>query len=74
MQSFHTWLRATRGLPSCDGRINVAVPNRFVAEWLEEHYLTLIKETIKEVTQKDLPLSFYVSKDSRDYHPQISID
>ena len=73
-QSFYTWLRATRGLPSSDGRINVAVPNRFVADWLEEHYLSLIKETIREVAQKDLPLTFYVSKDSGDYHPQISID
>jgi len=73
-QSFYTWLRATRGLPSSDGRVNVAVPNRFVADWLEEHYLSLIKETIREVAQRDLPLTFYVSKDSRDYHPQISID
>ena len=73
-QSFYTWLRATRGLPSSDGRINVAVPNRFVADWLEEHYLSLIKDTIREVAQKDLPLTFYVSKDSREYHPQMSID
>jgi chromosomal replication initiator protein len=72
--SFYTWLRATRGLPSSDGKINVAVPNRFVADWLEEHYLTLIKETIKEVTQKDLLLTFCISKDSRDYHPQMSIN
>jgi chromosomal replication initiator protein len=73
-QSYYTWLRATRGLPSSDGTIKVAVPNRFVADWLEEHYLSLIKDTIREVSQKDLPLSFYVSKDSSDYHPQISID
>jgi len=73
-QSFYTWLKATKGLPSSDGRIRVAVPNRFVGDWLEEHYITLIKETIKEVTQQDLPLTFYVSKDSRNYHPQISIN
>jgi chromosomal replication initiator protein len=73
-QSFYTWLKASKGLPSSDGRINVAVPNRFVADWLEEHYLSLIKETIREITQKDLSLSFYVSKDSREYHPQMSID
>ncbi len=73
-QSFYTWLRATRGLPSSDETVRVAVPNRFVADWLEEHYLSLIKETIREVTQRDLPLIFCISKDSRDYHPQISID
>jgi chromosomal replication initiator protein len=73
-QSFYTWLKATKGLPSSDERIKVAVPNRFVADWLEEHYIALIKETIKEVTKQDLPLTFYVSKDSRNYHPQISIN
>ena len=34
-QSFYTWLRPTKGLPSNDNTIRVAVPNRFVAEWLE---------------------------------------
>lgn len=73
-QSFYTWLRATKGLPSSDGSVRVAVPNRFVADWLEEHYLSMIKETIRDITQMDPPLAFYVSRDAGDYHPQISID
>jgi chromosomal replication initiator protein len=73
-QSFCTWLKATRGLPSPEGAIRVAVPNRFVADWLEEHYLELIKETIREVSQRDLDLAFQVSKDSANYHPQIAMD
>ena len=72
-QSFCTWLKATRGLPSPEGTLRVAVPNRFVADWLEEHYLDLIKETIREVTQKDFALAFHVSKDSKGYHPQMSM-
>jgi chromosomal replication initiator protein len=73
-QSFCTWLKATRGLPSPEGAIRVAVPNRFVADWLEEHYLEMIKETVREVSQMDLDLAFHVSKDSVDYHPQIAMD
>jgi chromosomal replication initiator protein len=73
-QSFCTWLKATRGLPSPEGAIRVAVPNRFVADWLEEHYLGMIKEAIRDVSQRDLDLAFQVSKDSMDYHPQMSID
>lgn len=73
-QSFCTWLKATRGLPSPEGTIRVAVPNKFVADWLEEHYLNLIRETIREVTQRDFTLAFHVSKDSKDYHPQMSMD
>jgi chromosomal replication initiator protein len=73
-QSFCTWLKATRGLPSPEGTIRVAVPNKFVADWLKEHYLDLIQETIREVTQKEVALAFHVSKDSKDYHPQMSIN
>jgi chromosomal replication initiator protein len=73
-QSFCTWLKATRGLPSPEGAIRIAVPNRFVADWLEEHYLELIKETVREVSQRDLDLAFHVSKDSANYHPQIVMD
>ncbi len=72
-QSFCTWLKATKGLPSPDGTIRVAVPNKFVADWLGEHYLDLIKETIREVTRQDFALAFHVSKDSKDYHPQMSM-
>ncbi|KPK99411.1 MAG: hypothetical protein AMJ91_07930 [candidate division Zixibacteria bacterium SM23_73_3] len=73
-QSFCTWLKATRGLPSPEGTIRVAVPNKFVADWLVEHYLDLIKESIREVAQKDFALAFHVSKDSKEYHPQMSMN
>ncbi|MGB2990841.1 MAG: chromosomal replication initiator protein DnaA [Candidatus Zixiibacteriota bacterium] len=72
-QSFCTWLKPTRGLPSPEGSIRVAVPNRFVSDWLQEHYLGVIQESIREVTQKDFALAFHVSKDSVDYHPQMSM-
>ena len=72
-QSFCTWLKPTRGLPSPEGSIRVAVPNRFVADWLQEHYLGVIQESIREVTQKDFALAFHVSKDAADYHPQMSM-
>jgi chromosomal replication initiator protein len=73
-QSFCTWLKATRGLPSPEGSIRVAVPNKFVADWLEEHYLILINACIKEVTGKALTLTFHISRDSRNYHPQMSMN
>jgi chromosomal replication initiator protein len=73
-QSYCTWLKTTRGLPSPDGTLRIAVPNRFVADWLQEHYLDMIKETIRDLTQRDFALAFHVSKDSRDYHPQMNMD
>lgn len=73
-QSFCTWLKTTRGLPSPEGTLRVAVPNRFVADWLQEHYMDIIKESIREVAQKDFALAFQVSKDSIEYHPQMAMN
>jgi len=60
-QSFNTWLRPTRGIPSEEKELKVAVPNKFVGEWIEEHYLSLIQEAMEKVVQEKLPLSFLVS-------------
>ncbi len=60
-QSFHTWLRPTKGIPCEEDVLKVAVPNKFVAEWLEEHYLDPIQKTILKIAQQNLPLSFLIS-------------
>lgn len=60
-QSFNTWLRPTRGIPSEEKVLKVAVPNKFVGEWIEEHYLSLIQEAMEKVVQEKLPLSFLIS-------------
>lgn len=67
-------VKSHRGLPSPEGSIQVAVPNKFVADWLEEHYLDIIKESIKDVTQRNLALVFHLSKDAQNYHPQMSMN
>lgn len=73
-QSFYTWLRPTKGLPSNDNTLKVAVPNRFVAEWLEEHYLSLIQEALKNVVPEDLKLSFYVRGELNGNQTEINFD
>ncbi len=60
-QSFNTWLRPTRGIPSEEKVLKVVVPNKFVGEWIEEHYLELIQEAMDRVVQEKLPLSFLIS-------------
>lgn len=69
-QSFYTWLRPTKGLSSSgpNSELRIAVPNRFVAEWLEEHYLDLIKEAIKISAQADLAPIFCVQNSADKYY------
>lgn len=73
-QSFYTWLRPTKGLPSNDNTVKVAVPNKFVAEWLEEHYLALIQEALQKVTPDDLKLSFCVRGELNGHQTEITFD
>ena len=65
-QSFYTWLRPTK-LTSQNGTLHLSVPNRFVAEWLEEHYRPLIAEAIRETTGEAVPFNFKVSNDKGDF-------
>ncbi|MCJ7508668.1 MAG: chromosomal replication initiator protein DnaA [candidate division Zixibacteria bacterium] len=69
-QSFFTWLRPTKGLDFSDDELRIEVPNRFVAEWIEEHYPSLIREAIKSVTQKELnPIFCIRTRVEREYEP-----
>jgi len=73
-QSFLTWLKPTKGLPSNDTTLKVAVPNKFVAEWLEEHYSHLIQEAIQKTTNEKLNLSFCIRNELGGNQTEISFD
>ena len=62
-ESFYTWFRPTRGVPADSNTLKVAVPNGFVAEWLEEHYLQLIKEVTRETVGSELEITFSLFKE-----------
>lgn len=65
-QSFFTWLRPTK-LFSQNGGFYISVPNRFVADWLEEHYRTLIAEGLREAAKVEITFSFKVSSEKADF-------
>ncbi len=62
-ESFYTWFRPTKGVPAEENILKVAVPNGFVAEWLEEHYLKLIQQVAQERQGSDLEINFCLFKD-----------
>jgi chromosomal replication initiator protein len=60
-RSFNTWLKPTRLLAIEGKRLLLAVPNKFVADWLEQHYLPVINEAVESITGEELALSFAAS-------------
>lgn len=47
-QSFRTWFEPIRPVALRENSLTIQVPNRFFYEWLEEHYVGVLKQTIRE--------------------------
>lgn len=48
MQSFKTWFEPIKPIHLEGDVLTIQVPNKFFYEWLEEHYVGLLKATIKK--------------------------
>lgn len=60
-QSFNTWLKPTRGEPTGNGEFKIAVPNQFVADWIEEHFSGLVHEAFREVLGKNQEILYVIT-------------
>jgi chromosomal replication initiator protein len=69
-QSFKTWFEPMVPLHLRGGKLTVQVPSQFFYDWLEEHYYTVISQTIETVLGKEAHLEYSVRTDE----PQIDLD
>jgi chromosomal replication initiator protein len=58
--SFNTWLKTINPLMIAEDRIILAAPNEFTKGILEGRYLNLIKNAIKQVTNKEYNIQFTI--------------
>lgn len=47
-QSFRTWFEPIKPVQLVDDALTIQVPNKFFYEWLEEHYVKLLRTTIRQ--------------------------
>ena len=59
-QRFGLWFKNTRFLSFEDGLLKIGVPNRFVQEWLEEHFSKDLSNLAREKFGEDLSLKFVI--------------
>jgi chromosomal replication initiator protein len=71
-QSFRTWFEPTRGVELTDDLIRIEVPNRFFADWLEEHYMSLILRALEEHAPSPLRAEFHVAHRRPDEYEPVS--
>jgi chromosomal replication initiator protein len=65
-QSFKTWLKPTRLIDDSGHELNISVPNRFVANWLEGHYIDQIQEAVSAVWGQNRAIKFTVAAEERE--------
>ncbi len=76
-QSFKTWFEPVKAAKLENGELTVQVPSQFFYEWLEEHYYTLIKNTISIFLGENAKLTYVVvppdESGNTDIHPPAAI-
>lgn len=61
-QNFETWIRPIRALQQDPDYMNLEVPNKFFRDWLVDHFLTQIQETLKVLSHHDVKVSVIVNQ------------
>jgi chromosomal replication initiator protein len=63
-QTFNTWIRPIKFLSSSNNLIELAVPNKFIQEWVVEKYLGMIQEAVSSLTEANYQIEFKISESS----------
>lgn len=64
LQSYKTWFEPIQPVSLENEIITIQVPTQFFYEWLEEHYITLLRKTIKRVIGTKAKLEYQIIMDS----------
>ncbi len=62
-QSFKTWFEPIKPLSLIDNVLTIQVPSQFFYEWLEEHYVDLLKRTIRTEISPSAKLEYSITVD-----------
>jgi chromosomal replication initiator protein len=60
-QSYETWFSGMEVLRFDAGEVELGVANRFIREWVSDHYLAAIREAVGEVTGGSPEIRFSIS-------------
>jgi len=59
-QHIATWFRPIKASGNGTNLLELEVPNRFFLEWIKEHYLPLIEEVLRQVSKKEIAISWKI--------------
>jgi len=62
--NFGTWFRPIAGASLSEGTFTLTVPNKFVADWINDYYSELIVQEIFRITEHNCRLAFNIAEDA----------
>ncbi len=62
-QSFKTWFEPIRPIRLQENTLTLQVPNRFFFEWLEEHYIPVLRKSIRQTLGPKANLEYNYTKE-----------
>src|SRR5438067_1552137 len=63
-QSFKTWFEPIKPIKLEKNVLTIQVPSQFFYEWLEEHYVKLLRKTLQRELDKNARLEYQIVMDS----------
>lgn len=68
INSFNTWFAPIKPVKLLNNVLTIQVPSQFFYEWLEEHYIELLKKTIKKELGSEGRLEYSIIMDNTPNH------
>ena len=63
-QTYNTWIKPIRFLSVSNDLIELAVPNKFIREWVVEKYVGMIQEAVSSLTNTKYQIHFLITEPS----------
>ncbi|HUT31381.1 MAG TPA: chromosomal replication initiator protein DnaA [Sedimentisphaerales bacterium] len=73
-QKFKIWFKSSTKMTLGNGYLKVGVPNLFMANWLENHFLNEITHAVRTVTGANPRITFTIDPDLSGHQRQTQLD
>ena len=63
-QAFKTWFEPIKAIKLADNVLSIEVPSKFFYEWLEEHYVKILKVSLQKSLGEDAKLVYIIKMEN----------
>ena len=63
-QAYKTWFEPIKAIKLADKVLSIEVPSKFFYEWLEEHYVKILKVALQKTLGEDAKLVYIIKMEN----------